>query len=231
MFIKELKIFSRENWWVYLLLSIALTIVYITGKWNLVEIIILFLLNFLWNLFVMVAMWNYQEKNNKIWSIYHVSTTLTFTIISIYWAFFLDQFQYLFWQITYLIAAIKAISYYKFEHNIKFFTPYLVGGINIILMSLFIYLFPFSLFGTIQAIWFSFVTIGLVSITDKFRFYMSFIWVFFITSWSAIWLYTSYLNENIDWIALGYFLLTISVLVYHIKLLPKYLNVSEKVTI
>jgi len=224
MFLSELKKFSRDNWWVYLLLSIALTIVYITGKWNLIEIIILFLLNFLWNLFVMVAMWNYQAKNNKIWSIYHLSTTLIFTIISIYWALFLDQFQYLFWQITYLIAAIKAISYYKFEYNIKVFTPYLVGWINIILMVLFLYLLPFSLFGTIQAIWFSFVTTWLVSVTDKFRFYMSLIWVLFITIWSAIWLYFSYLSGNIDWIALGYFLLTISVLIYHIKLLPKYLK-------
>lgn len=226
MFLKELKKFSNENWWVYVLLIIALIIVYITGKWSLIEVISLFLLNFLWNLFVMVAMGNYQAKNNKIWSIYHLLTTLTFSVISIYWAIFLDQFQYLFWQLTYFMASIRAISYYKFEYDIKYFTPHSVGWINILLFLLFLYLFPFNLFSIIQAIWFSFVTTGLVSIKNTFRFYMSLIWVFFIVLWSA-WMSINnylYLDGKWLWIALWYFLLTMSVLVYHIKLLPKYLK-------
>ena len=85
MLIQELKNFSKGNWWIYLLLAIALTIVYITWKGNLIEIIILFLANFLWNLFIMVMQANYTAKNNKVWAIYHASATLVFTLISIYW--------------------------------------------------------------------------------------------------------------------------------------------------
>lgn len=226
MFIKELKSFSRENWWVYLLLIIASTIVYLTWKWNLIEILFLFLLNFLWNLFVMVAMWNYQTKNNKIWSVYHLACTLTFTVMSIYWAIFLDQFQYILWQITYLIAAIKAIIFYNLNKDIKIFNAGTVWIINIILIWLFLHLFSFDLYATIQAVWFSLVTTWLVSTNDKFRFYMSLFWVFFITTGSFLITWDLYLNNNWEWlwISLWYFLLTLSVLIYHIKLLPKYLK-------
>ena len=226
MFLQELKNFSRENWWIYLLLIIALVIVYLTWKWNLLEIIVLFLLNFLWNLFVMAAMWNYQAKNNKIGSVYHLSCTLTFTVISVYWALFLDQFQYILWQITYLVAAIKAIIYYNFNKDIKLFNAYSVGWINILLVGIFLYLFPFDLFATIQAIWFSFVTTGLVSTNDRFRFFFSLLWVFFITLWSFLITWDLYINNNWEWlgISLWYFLLTTTVLFYHLKLLPKYLK-------
>ena len=44
--IQELKSFSRQNWWVYLLLAIALIVVYVTGRGNMVEIIAMFLWNF-----------------------------------------------------------------------------------------------------------------------------------------------------------------------------------------
>ena len=226
MFLNELKKFSRENWWVYLLLIIASIIIYFTWKWNLIEILFLFLLNFLWNLFVMVAMWNYQAKNNKTGSIYHLACTLTFTVMSIYWALFLDQFQYILWQVTYLIAAIKAVTYYKFNKDIKLFNARTVWIINIILIWLFLYLFNFDLFSLIQALWFSLVTTWLVSINDRFRFFMSLFWVFFITTGSLLITWNLYLNNNGQWlwISLWYFLLTLSVLIYHIKLLPKYIK-------
>ena len=226
MFIKELKNFSRENWWIYLLLIISSIIIYFTWKWNLIEILFLFSLNFLWNLFVMVAMWNYQAKNNKVGSFYHLACTVTFTLMSLYWALFLDQFQYILWQITYLIAAIKAIIYYNLNKDIKIFNAISVWTINIILVWVFLYLFKFDLYSFIQAIWFSFVTTWLVSINDKFRFYMSLMWVFFITTGSFFITWDLYFNNNWEWlwISLWYFLLTLSVFIYHIKLLPKYIK-------
>ena len=38
MFWNELKNFSKNNWWVYLLLAVSLAIVYVTWKWNIIEI-------------------------------------------------------------------------------------------------------------------------------------------------------------------------------------------------
>lgn len=239
MLLKEFKNFSRQNWWVYCLLIISLIIIFkfpasqsiqdqeITHNiWAIIETFFLVSLNFLWNLFVMVAMWDYQANNNKDWSVYHLMSTLTFASLSLYWAIFLEQYQYLLWQITYLIAAIKAIMYYKFNKDIKIFNSYIVWAINVVLLSCFLYLFPFDIFSTIQVLWFSLVTIGLVSINDTFRFYFSLLWVIFITLWSFLITWDLYLNFNWEWlgISLWYFLLTLSVSIYHLKLLPKYIK-------
>ncbi len=94
--------------------SYCINYCYITWKGNLIEIIILFLANFLWNLFIMVMQANYTAKNNKVWAIYHASATLVFTLISIYWLVVLNQSQYIIWQLTYILAAAKAFTFYNY---------------------------------------------------------------------------------------------------------------------
>ncbi|MDD3793238.1 MAG: hypothetical protein PHI37_00295 [Candidatus Gracilibacteria bacterium] len=237
MFLNELKNFSRSNWWIYLLLAIALIIVYITGKGNMLEIIILFLANFLGNLFIMVMQANYTSKNNKIGAIYHISSVSVFTILSFYSAIKLEQSQYIIWQICYILAALKAFTYYNYGKEIRFLNAGSVGLFNLFLIFIFIFfagkqidLGLFSLnfnveLGTIlMALGFSFVTSGLVSINDKLRYWLNIIGVLGIVAGSGILLVLSFINGNIDGISLGYFILTSTVLVYYIKLLPKYLK-------
>ncbi|MDD2908100.1 MAG: hypothetical protein PHH98_05705 [Candidatus Gracilibacteria bacterium] len=237
MFIAELKNFSKGNWWVYLLLTIALVIVYITGKGNLTQIIILFLANFIGNLFIMVMQANYSEKNNKIGAIYHVASVSVFTLISLYSAIKLGQSQYIIWQICYILAAIKAFSFYNFGKEIKFLNTGSVGILNLILISIFVFYagqkidlgifelnFNVELGTILMALGFSFVTSGLVSINDKLRYWLNIIGVVGIVAGSAILLVLSYIKGNIDGISLGYFILTSTVLVYYTKLLPKYIR-------
>lgn len=237
MLINELKNFSKWNWWIYVLLIIALIIVYITGKWNLLEIIILFLANFLWNLFIMVMQANYTAKNNKIGAIYQISSVTVFTILSVYSAIKLDQSQYIIWQLCYILAALKAFSFYNFWKEIKFLNSWSLWVLNAILISIFIFFaweqinlwlfnlnFNVELWSILMALWFSFVTSWLVSINDKLRYWLNIIWVIWIVAWSWLLLVLSYMNWNIDWISLWYFILTSTVLVYYTKLLPKYLK-------
>lgn len=237
MLIQELKKFSKENWWVYLLLAIAVSIVLITWKGNFIEMIILFLANFLWNLFIMVMQANYTAKKNKIWAAYHLSAVLVFTIISIYWLLAFNQSQYIIWQISYILAAIKAFTFYNFDKDIKFVNSYTIGVLNIGLLAFFIYfagqvinvawLFDFNfnveLASILMALGFSFVTTGLVSTNDKVRYWFSFIWVVWIISGSWLAVILSYIAWMPDWIALGYFILTLSVFVFYSKLLRKYI--------
>lgn len=237
MLINELKNFSKWNWWVYALLIIALIIVYITGKWNMLEIIILFLANFLWNLFIMVMQANYSSNNNKIWALYHVGSVTVFTILSLYSAIKLGQSQYIIWQICYILAALKAFSFYNFWKEIKFLNAWSLWILNLLLIFIFIYFawkqinlwlfnlnFNVELWTILMALWFSFVTSWLVSINDKLRYWLNIIWVIWIVAWSWILLVLSYMNWKIDWISLWYFILTSTVLVYYTKLLPKYLK-------
>jgi hypothetical protein len=74
----------------------------------------------------MVMQANYTAKNNKIGALYHVSATLTFTVISIYGLLLLNQSQYIIWQITYILAALKAFTFYNYGKDIKFINSYTV---------------------------------------------------------------------------------------------------------
>jgi hypothetical protein len=235
IFLKELKNFSKENWWVYCLLIITLWVVIYTNTGNPFSITLLFFTNFIWNLFIMAAMNSYSEKNNITWVLYHVIATLTFTWLGIYGFIFQDQFQYIFWQIAYLLAALKAYMYYNYQKDIKILNEKTFVGLNVILFWIFLYFFPFQTqnilinFAMLQALGFSFATTGLVSINDKFRFWFSYIGSGLIMSGSAIWVYVSYMSSisnpeiSIDGIALWFCLLSMTVFVYFSKLLKKYI--------
>lgn len=219
----ELSKFSRENWWLYILLCITLVVVWITGKGNIPELLLLFLANFVANLFIMAAMNSYSNKENSLWVSYHVMATTIFMLLGVYGMVYFGQYQYILWQFSYGIAAIKAFTYYKYNKNISVFNEYTMIVFNIVLLSVFLTQFDFQLTGLLQALWFSCVTIGLVSLNDKIRFWMSYIGMFWIVGGSAYGTYLSYMASNVDGIALGYLLLWLTTFVYFNKLLRKYI--------
>jgi hypothetical protein len=222
-FLLELKNFSKQNWWIFILFIVALIIILVTRRWNIAEIVLLFLANFIWNLFIMIMQENYTNKNNKIGAYYHVWANITFTAIAIYGFVLLHQWQYIIWQIAYICWAIKAFSHYNFWKEIKILNETTLILLNVALIIIFLYIFPFQYFSFFQAIGFSLITIGLVSIKDTIRYWLSIIGIFLLvwgSLWGVIW---SFLQWTTDGIALGYFLLTGSVLIYYLKLLKKYI--------
>lgn len=223
MFLKELKKFSYENWWVFILLFSALLIVWITNNWNLIEILFLFLANLIANLFIMVMQNNYSNKKNKIWSTYHILATSIFALISIYWLIYLDQYQYIIWQITYWLAAIKAFTFYNYSKDLKFLSEKTFILINLLLFIIFIKYIDYKNFQILQAIWFSLITTWLVSINDNLRYWLNIIWIFSLILWSLWWVIYSFNYWNLDWIALWFFILTLTVFIYYIKLIKKYI--------
>ncbi len=250
MFLYELKKFSRQNWWVYLLLIIASIIVMITWKWNIVEILILFFANLLWNLFIMVMQANYTKLKNNIWAVYQLLSSVVFASIAIYSFIKFEQYQYIIWQISYTLAAISSISFFTFNKNIKFLNSLSMWALNIVLFWLFLFVWLTNFawieinlwFSSIlMAIWFSLVTTGLVSknndfkycyhnmcielkTNDKFRYWLNLFWIIWIILGSIIWVIKSYLWWSINWIDLWYFILTLTVFVFYLKLLPKYIK-------
>ncbi|MCD5380553.1 hypothetical protein LR004_01375 [Candidatus Gracilibacteria bacterium] len=223
MFLKELQRFSKSNWWVYIMLVIILGIVYYTGNGNLVEIILLFIANFLANLFVMIAISNYSRQMNKIGSLYHVASTSFFTFIGAYGAVFNGEYQYLLFQVTFILAATKAITTYTFQKNAKLINEKSVGFLNVILLGFFVYYFSPEIPGLLQGLGFAIVTTGLVSIKDSFRFFMNLIGSVFIVIGSLIVVISSFNQGNLDGIALGFLLLTGTAIIYFLKLLPSYI--------
>ena len=224
MLLKELKKFSKENWWVYILFFITLWIVAYTWNWNIIEIFLLFLANFLGNLCIMSMQSNYTEKNNRLWAIFQVAGTVVFLSLWVYWLIFLDQKQYILWQIAYTLSAIKAFSYYNLKKDLRFINWLILSIANILFIYIyysFFYNWDFSFL--IQAVWFSFSSTWFVLLNDKKRYYTILIWTWLLTIWSLMITYNSYILWATDGIALWYFLLTWTVWVYYIKLLKKYL--------
>ncbi|QFR38625.1 hypothetical protein A9Q91_00115 [Candidatus Gracilibacteria bacterium 28_42_T64] len=223
LFLIELKTFLKQNWWVFILLIFALVIIYLTGKGNITEIIILFLANFIGNLFIMVMQANYTAQNNKIGAIYQVTSLSIFLLISLYSFIYLGQYQYILWQIAYTGAAIKAFGFYYLGKNLLWFNEKSFLALNGILFIIFMSHFEFQNFAILQVIGFSLITSGLVSIQDKIRYWLNLIGIGLLTSGSAWGVLTSYNLGNIDGVALGFFILTLTVFVYYSKLLKKYI--------
>lgn len=224
LILTELQKFSKANWWIFPIFLFALCFVYFTGSGNLVEIILIFLFNFIWNLFIMLMQANYSNKNNTVWALCHLGATATFTSVSLYGYFALEQSQYILWQICYILTTIKSVSYYKFNKDYKILNEKLLIVVNIFVFAAFLKFMPYELYSILQGLGFSAVTIWLVSTSDKIRYYMSLLWVIWITSGSLIGVINSYWTWSIDGIALGYFILTLTVFVFYIKLLPSYLK-------
>lgn len=223
LLLNELKIFSRENFWVYIILLIALTIVYITWKWNIIEIILLFFANFLWNIFIMVMQKNYTDWNNKIWSIYQITSNVIFTWVSLYWYIYLDQAQYIVWQLAYILASVKNLVFFNFDKELKILNEKSFIPLNLLLFVIFIKYFGVEFYSILQAVWFCLITTWLVSIIDKNRYWLNVVWIWFLTFWSLLWVISSFNLWNLDWIALWYFALTWTVFIYYLKLIKKYI--------
>lgn len=241
MFLKELKNFSRENWWVYVLFILLIIFVIFMDIWNPLEITLIFLANFIANIWIMVMQSNYTANNNKLGSIYHISATLIFLCIGLYWLFALGQSQYLIWQIAYSLAAIKAFSFYNYKKQLSIINEKTFIILNISLFLFFTYhLKIFSIDSVLinlpfitQALGFSLITTWLVSINDSLRYWLNVVWIFLLSSgsfWltlnSIFWIYPSK-DPYLDAIAVWYFILTLTVFIYYIKLLPKYLKNKE----
>lgn len=224
VFIQEIVNFSKSNWWVYIILALCLVVVYNTWKGDIIEIIILFLANFLWNLFIMIMQDFYTEWKNKKWAFNQVVSVTIFTTLSIYWLLSSGQYQYIIWQFMYILAAMKTFGFYVFAKDMRLLNENTFLVINFLLFLVFINYIPHENFHILQALGFSLITSWLVSIKDKVRYWLNLFWIFALTSGSLWGLLLSYFDWELDWMALGFFLLTWTVLVFYIKLLPNYIN-------
>jgi hypothetical protein len=116
--LKEIKKFSKQNWWIYVIFLICLFLIYITNSWNLIEVSLVFMFHFLWDLCIMM-MWNYYIQNEEqkalkaqIWSF------LIFSIIWIYtwltawkWSYLIPQLLFCWPIVKWYFPKIKWLDY------------------------------------------------------------------------------------------------------------------------
>jgi len=217
--LKEIKIFSKNNWWIYLVFFACLFFIYKTNSWSLLEVSLVFAFHFLWDMFVMM-MWDYYTKNEDKKALYSQLWSFTiFWIIWIYawltawkWSYLVPQLLF-FWPIVkWFFPKINWLDY-KFMTIIWIFVLIFYYYLNLIT----------NIWVFIQILWFIIFPISLVLENKKLKYFWNLVWIFLIFIGSALLLYNWFLEKNIIWTDVSYTLLPLSVFVFYLKFFKKYL--------
>ena len=224
IFLKEIKDFSKKNWWIYIVFFISLTIIYKTESWNIIEILIVFLFHIFWDIFMMM-MWDYYSKKelNK-WTLSQIWGFFTFTSIWLYawlnnwkWNYILPQAIFIWPALKWYFKIIKWKNYKFFDYKIVLFAWFIIAYIYYKLWIL------YNIWIFVQVFGFIVFPLGLILENEYKKYFLSLIWIWLITMWSWIILYKSFLLKNITWTDISYTLLPLTVFVFYIKNLKKYL--------
>ncbi len=223
LLLQEIKVFSRENWWIYIIFFICISIIYYTNTGNIFEITIVFFLHFLWDIFMMM-MWDYYTKNEKKkgW-MYQIFSMIVFSIISIYALIFNEKLNYIISQILFWMSSLKAFFDIKNikQKIINYKTIFFVWFIILWVYFYFDFINSFGQF--LQLIWFT-IFASFLSINDeKIKYFWSLVGIFLIFLSSGLETYSSFLISNIKWIDISYTLLPLTVFVFYFKNIKKYL--------
>ncbi len=220
LLLKEIKIFSKQNWWIYIIFIICLFIIYKTNSWSLLEVGLVFMFHFLWDMFVMM-MWDYYAKKEDKKALYsQIWSFLIFGFIWIY-AWIIDwKWSYLIPQLLFFWPIIKWF-YPKFKWlDYKFLT-----FIWILVFSFYYYLdLIVNIWVFIQILWFIIFPISLILNNEKIRYFWNLVWIFFIFIWSAYLLYLWFLDKKVIWTDVSYTLLPFTVFIFYLKNFKKYIN-------
>ena len=219
VFFSEIKEFSRQNWWIYIIFLLCLFVIYKTDSWSILEVSLVFAFHFLWDIFVMM-MWDYYAKNedkkalkSQVWSF------IIFGIIWIYAWLTSNKWSYLIPQLLFFWPIVK-----WFKPNIKWLNLNFMLFVWIIVLSWYflLWLVP-SYWVFIQIMWFIIFPISLILINEKLRYFWNLIWISFIFLGSAALLYDWFITKAVIWTDLSYSLLPLTVLVFYLNNLKKYL--------
>lgn len=217
--LKEIKQFSKQNWWIYLLFIISLFVIYKTNSWSLLEVALVFIFHFFWDICVMM-MWDFYSKNQERKALYaQIWSFIIFWLIGIYAWLTSEKWSYLVPQILFFWPIIK-----WFKPNLKWLNSIFMLSIWIFVLIMYYYLWlipDLSIF--IQILWFIIFPISLIVENSKIKYFWSLLWIFFIFLGSASMLYNWFLEWNVIWTDLSYTLLPFTVFIYYLKLIKKYI--------
>lgn len=222
--IVQFQKFSRENWWIYILLIFTILIVIFTGKGNLVEVLILFSINLCWAIFNMLMMSAYKDKKFSEWSVFILIANTLYTILSLYAWLHDGDMQYIFWQTSFLLTGIQAFMFYTHNINLKFINFYSIFILNSCVLLLLIEYIGVWIFVLIQSLGIALVTLWLSLRYDTYRYLLILTWNLFLVIWSLLIFSDNYASGNILGVTVAYTLLWLSTFVYYLKLLPTYLS-------
>ncbi len=232
--IKELKNFSKQNWWVYLVLLLCLIIIYITWKWSVTEVLFTFTIYFTWELTTMIMVTLMTEKNYKISSIFQFLWFSIFTSLFIYNYFQHWQFHYVLASVPFFLSAMKNLLKFNLQidsRHINWLTLFIIGIIFMILWNKY-WFFSFDTQISLQYIWFILFPTSLI-MTDKYeksKYIIWLIWLLGFVIWWSYWIYNEFIKWEILGITICFTLMPLTVLIVYLKNINKYLPIFTVIT-
>ena len=222
--ILEIKKFSKENWWIYIIFTICLITIWYTEKWSILEVVLVFCAHFLWDLFMMMMWEYYSKKKFKEWAISQALWNVVFLLIWIYailksseWQYFLPTFAFIMWAVKTYFLQVKS-------KDIKFLNIYSVLIVNLAIFLIYIYFGLFnSYYSYIQFLGFTIWSSWLILQDSKNRYTYYVLGTFLIALGSFIWIYINFFKWIVLWTNISYFLLPLTVVIFYLKNLKKYL--------
>lgn len=224
LLLKEIKSFSKNNWWIYIIFILCIAIIGYTNTGNIFEITIVFFLHFLWDLFVMMMVYYFSTNELKKWLFFQCLQFLVFWLVGIYAGITSGKWHYLISHLWFLLPPIKGY-FLLFKNKLLSFLNWKFSiGINIFVIFLD---YHFGLFShipqIIQILWFSIFSIWLILESEKYKFFTSMLWIGFITLGSCIIVWESFHIGTIKGVDVSYALLPLTVFVFYLKNIKKYL--------
>ncbi len=216
LFLKELKNFVKKNYWVIVLFLICLWLIWYTNSGNLLWIIFIFVLHFIADIFMMI-MQDYYVINNEKYALYAQTISFAiFSFIGLYEGVFYNKWVY---SVPQLLFVWPLIKWYFGLKNVNFLF-YISWGI-----AIFIYLYFWlinNFWDLVQLFGFILFPLWLIQSNEKLRYFLSLVWIFFISLGSFYQLYMWIISHNVSGADVSFFLLPLVVLVYFMKDIKKY---------
>jgi len=221
---QQFQVFSRENWWIYLFLVIALGVVIYTGRWNVYEVILVFLVNLSWAMCNMLMMSSYKDKKFIEGSVFIMTANILYTSISLYaWLHDWDL-QYIFWQASFLLTGFKALMLYNYKKELQYINFWTIFLLNTAVMYILVWHIWISLFATIQSLGIASITLGLALKHDIYMYFCILAGNTFVVLGTFCILISDFSAGSILWVTVAYALLWLSICTYNYRILPEYIS-------
>jgi len=207
---------------------LAFCIVLYTGRGNIYELIWVFTLNILGNLYMLLMQDSFNDEEFQSGALFLLIWNSLYLFLAIYSFFINGETQYLLWQIWFQLAGIRTYLFFQFSKDIKFLDYKFMSILSIALILIWYTYLDISGYALVQSIWFALTIIWMSEVRDIRRYLLIFLWAIIVTWSSFFWLYVNYLAGNIFGITISFSILSLSTSIFYTKLIPSYILKIKK---
>jgi hypothetical protein len=224
-FIKEVKSFSRANWWIYIIYFMLLGVILLIEQDKLLSVFIITSLHFVADIFIMMMFSAYSHGENKQGTYYQVMSMLIFMSLKIYTGVIDNSWHYLAADPIYIFAAIKNYRIDIKKSDLKFVNYKTMSVLSLLIIAALLLIRKYADAGMLSSAsqWVQTAGIFLFAIAlsatgnEHLRSELAIIALIAMVGGSAWETANLLINGKIVGLALSYFLLPLTVLVFYFR--------------